>query len=71
MHILRHYADVSLRIVTVAEPVEPEAAAKPAAVKPIKEALGKSGLLTPWLAAWSPNMIVLGASSFLLLTVKT
>jgi LPS export ABC transporter permease LptG len=34
-------------------------------------ALGKSGLLTPWLAAWSPNMIVLGASSFLLLTVKT
>jgi lipopolysaccharide export system permease protein len=34
-------------------------------------ALGKSGLLTPWLAAWAPNMIVLGASSFLLLTVKT
>jgi len=34
-------------------------------------ALGKSGLLTPWLAAWSPNLIVLGASSFLLLTVKT
>ena len=23
-------------------------------------ALGKSGLLTPWLAAWSPNIIVLG-----------
>ena len=34
-------------------------------------ALGKSGLLTPWLAAWSPNIIVLGASSFLFLTVKT
>jgi LPS export ABC transporter permease LptG/LPS export ABC transporter permease LptF len=34
-------------------------------------ALGKSGLLTPWLAAWSPNIIVLGASGFLFLTVKT
>ena len=27
-------------------------------------ALGKSGLLTPWLAAWSPNIIVLGASGY-------
>ena len=34
-------------------------------------ALGKSGLLTPWLAAWSPNIIVLGASGFMFLTVKT
>jgi LPS export ABC transporter permease LptG/LPS export ABC transporter permease LptF len=34
-------------------------------------ALGKSGILTPWLAAWSPNIIVLGASGFLFLTVKT
>ena len=34
-------------------------------------ALGKSGLLSPWLAAWSPNIIVLGASGFLFLTVKT
>jgi LPS export ABC transporter permease LptG/LPS export ABC transporter permease LptF len=34
-------------------------------------ALGKSGLLEPWLAAWSPNIIVLGASGFLFLTVKT
>jgi LPS export ABC transporter permease LptG/LPS export ABC transporter permease LptF len=34
-------------------------------------ALGKSGVLTPWLAAWSPNIIVLGASGFLFLTVKT
>jgi LPS export ABC transporter permease LptG/LPS export ABC transporter permease LptF len=34
-------------------------------------ALGKSGLLTPWLAAWSPNIIVLGASGYMFLTVKT
>ena len=34
-------------------------------------ALGKSGVLTPWLAAWSPNIIVCGAASFLFLTVKT
>jgi LPS export ABC transporter permease LptG/LPS export ABC transporter permease LptF len=34
-------------------------------------AMGKSGLLTPMLAAWSPNIIVLGASGFLFLTVKT
>jgi lipopolysaccharide export system permease protein len=34
-------------------------------------ALGKSGILTPWLAAWSPNIIVCGAASFLFLTVKT
>jgi lipopolysaccharide export system permease protein len=34
-------------------------------------ALGKSGLLTPWLAAWSPNIIVLGASGFMFLNVKT
>ena len=34
-------------------------------------ALGKSGLLAPWLAAWSPNIIVLGASAFMFLTVKT
>ena len=34
-------------------------------------ALGKSGLLAPWLAAWSPNIIVLGVSAFMFLTVKT
>jgi LPS export ABC transporter permease LptG len=34
-------------------------------------ALGKGGLLTPWLAAWSPNIIVLGASGYMFLTVKT
>jgi LPS export ABC transporter permease LptG/LPS export ABC transporter permease LptF len=34
-------------------------------------ALGKSGILTPWLAAWSPNIIVLGISGFMFLTVKT
>jgi LPS export ABC transporter permease LptG/LPS export ABC transporter permease LptF len=34
-------------------------------------ALGKSGLLVPWLAAWSPNIIVLGAAGYNFLTVKT
>ena len=34
-------------------------------------ALGKGGLLTPWLAAWSPNILVLGASGVMFLTVKT
>jgi LPS export ABC transporter permease LptG len=34
-------------------------------------ALGKSGLLVPWLAAWSPNIIVLGAAGYVFLTVKT
>ena len=34
-------------------------------------ALGKSGLLTPVLAAWTPNVIVLGAASYLFLTVRT
>jgi lipopolysaccharide export LptBFGC system permease protein LptF len=34
-------------------------------------ALGKSGLLAPWLAAWAPNVIVLGTSAFMFLTVKT
>ena len=34
-------------------------------------ALGKSGLLTPVLAAWTPNIIVLGAASYLFLTVRT
>ncbi len=34
-------------------------------------ALGKGGLLSPWLAAWSPNIIVLGASGYMFLTVKT
>jgi len=34
-------------------------------------ALGKSGLLTPVLAAWSPNIIVLGAAACVFLTVKT
>ena len=34
-------------------------------------ALGKSGLLTPILAAWSPNVIVLGAAAYVFLTVKT
>ena len=34
-------------------------------------ALGKSGLLTPVLAAWSPNIIVLGLAAYVFLTVKT
>ena len=34
-------------------------------------ALGKSGLLTPILAAWTPNVIVLGAAGYVFLTVKT
>ncbi len=34
-------------------------------------ALGKSGLLAPMLAAWAPNIIVLGAAAYLFLTVKT
>jgi LPS export ABC transporter permease LptG/LPS export ABC transporter permease LptF len=34
-------------------------------------ALGKSGLLAPWLAAWAPNILVLGASGYMFLTVKT
>ena len=33
-------------------------------------AIGQGGLLTPWLAGWAPNIIVLGISSFLFLTVK-
>ena len=34
-------------------------------------ALGKSGLLAPVLAAWSPNIIVLGCAAYVFLTVKT
>lgn len=34
-------------------------------------ALGKSGLLAPVLAAWSPNIIVLGFAGYVFLTVKT
>ena len=34
-------------------------------------ALGKGGLLSPVLAAWSPNIIVLGAAGYVFLTVKT
>ena len=34
-------------------------------------ALGKGGLLTPLLAGWAPNIIVLGTASYLFLTVKT
>jgi LPS export ABC transporter permease LptG len=34
-------------------------------------ALGKSGLLTPVLAAWAPNIIVLGAATYVFLTVRT
>ena len=34
-------------------------------------ALGKSGLLVPMLAAWSPNIIVLGAAGYVFLTVRT
>jgi lipopolysaccharide export LptBFGC system permease protein LptF len=34
-------------------------------------ALGKSGILTPMLAAWSPNVIVLGSAGYLYLTVRT
>jgi LPS export ABC transporter permease LptG/LPS export ABC transporter permease LptF len=34
-------------------------------------ALGKSGMLTPVLAAWSPNIIVLGGAAYVFLTVKT
>jgi LPS export ABC transporter permease LptG len=34
-------------------------------------ALGKGGLLAPWLAAWAPNVIVLGSALYLFLTVRT
>jgi lipopolysaccharide export LptBFGC system permease protein LptF len=34
-------------------------------------ALGKSGLLTPVLAAWTPNIIVLGSAAYVFLTVRT
>jgi LPS export ABC transporter permease LptG/LPS export ABC transporter permease LptF len=34
-------------------------------------AIGKGGLLTPWLAAWAPNVIFVGAALYLFLTVKT
>jgi LPS export ABC transporter permease LptG/LPS export ABC transporter permease LptF len=34
-------------------------------------ALGKSGLLAPMLAAWSPNVIVLGSAAYVFLTVRT
>jgi LPS export ABC transporter permease LptG/LPS export ABC transporter permease LptF len=34
-------------------------------------ALGKSGLLAPVLAAWTPNIIVLGAAIYVFLTVRT
>jgi LPS export ABC transporter permease LptG len=34
-------------------------------------ALGKGGLLTPILAGWAPNVIVLGTACYLFLTVKT
>ncbi len=34
-------------------------------------ALGKSGVLAPVLAAWSPNIIVLGSAAYVFLTVKT
>ena len=34
-------------------------------------ALGKGGLLTPVLAGWAPNVIVLGTACYLFLTVKT
>ena len=34
-------------------------------------ALGKGGLLSPVLAAWTPNIIVLGAAAYVFLTVRT
>ena len=34
-------------------------------------AIGKGGLLTPVLAGWAPNIIVLGTACYLFLTVKT
>jgi LPS export ABC transporter permease LptG len=34
-------------------------------------AIGKGGLLAPWLAAWAPNIIFLGGASYLFLTVRT
>lgn len=34
-------------------------------------ALGKGGLLGPWLAGWAPNIIVLGTACYLFLTVRT
>jgi LPS export ABC transporter permease LptG/LPS export ABC transporter permease LptF len=34
-------------------------------------ALGRGGLLAPWLAAWAPNIIVLGTALYLFLTVRT
>ena len=34
-------------------------------------AIGKAGLLSPPLAAWTPNIIVAAAAMYLLLTAKT
>jgi LPS export ABC transporter permease LptG/LPS export ABC transporter permease LptF len=34
-------------------------------------AIGKGGLLTPLLAGWAPNIIVLGTACYLFLTVRT
>jgi lipopolysaccharide export LptBFGC system permease protein LptF len=34
-------------------------------------AVGKTGMLPPALAAWTPNVIVLGAAAYLFLTAKT
>jgi lipopolysaccharide export LptBFGC system permease protein LptF len=34
-------------------------------------AVGKAGILTPALAAWTPNVIVAAAAVYLLLTAKT
>jgi LPS export ABC transporter permease LptG len=34
-------------------------------------AVGRAGLLSPMLAAWTPNVIVLGVAGYLMLTAKT
>jgi lipopolysaccharide export LptBFGC system permease protein LptF len=34
-------------------------------------AIGRSGLLSPILAAWTPNVIVVGSAIYLLLTART
>ncbi len=34
-------------------------------------AIGHSGLLTPFLAGWAPNILTLGLAGYLLLTART
>jgi LPS export ABC transporter permease LptG len=34
-------------------------------------AIGRAGILPPWLAAWTPNILVLASATYFLLTAKT